>query len=36
VRANYPIPDVYAAYLRDPFGNKPEAGHNGFSDYEAA
>lgn len=31
LRADYPMPDVYAAYLRDPFGNKLEAVHNGFS-----
>lgn len=30
-REGYPIPDVYAAFVRDPFGNKLEAIHNGFS-----
>ena len=30
-RPDYPIPDVYAAFVRDPFGNKLEAIHNGFS-----
>ena len=30
-RAAYPIPDVYTGYVRDPFGNKLEVIHNGFS-----
>jgi len=30
-RAAYPIPDVYTAFVRDPFGNKLEAIHNGFA-----
>lgn len=30
-REGYPNPDVYTAYLRDPFGNKLEIIHNGFS-----
>jgi len=30
-REGYPIPDVYAAYLRDPFGNKLEVIYNGFA-----
>ena len=30
-RDAYPIPDVYACFVRDPFGNKLEAIHNGFS-----
>lgn len=30
-RAAYPIPDVYACFVRDPFGNKLEAIHNGFA-----
>ncbi len=30
-REAYPIPDVYAAFVRDPFGNKLEAIHNGFA-----
>lgn len=30
-RGAYPIPDVYTAYVRDPFGNKLEVIHNGFS-----
>ncbi len=30
-RAAYPIPDVYCAFVRDPFGNKLEAIHNGFA-----
>ena len=30
-RDGYPIPDVYTAFVRDPFGNKLEAIHNGFS-----
>jgi len=29
-RPDYPKPDVYAAFVRDPFGNKLEAIHNGF------
>lgn len=29
-RPGYPIPDVYTAFVRDPFGNKLEAIHNGF------
>jgi catechol 2,3-dioxygenase-like lactoylglutathione lyase family enzyme len=31
VRAAYPLPDVFAAYLRDPWGNKIEVVHGGFS-----
>lgn len=31
LRAAYPIPDVFAAYLRDPWGNKIELVHGGFS-----
>ncbi|PWE29894.1 glyoxalase [Maritimibacter sp. 55A14] len=31
VREAYPMPDVYAAYLRDPWGNKIELVHGGFS-----
>lgn len=31
VRAAYPMPDVFAAYLRDPWGNKLEIVHGGFS-----
>jgi len=31
VRAAYPMPDVFAAYLRDPWGNKLEVVHGGFS-----
>lgn len=31
VRDAYPMPNVYAAYIRDPFGNKLEAVHGGFS-----
>jgi catechol 2,3-dioxygenase-like lactoylglutathione lyase family enzyme len=30
-RAAYPMPGVYAAYIRDPWGNKIEAVHGGFS-----
>lgn len=30
-RENYPIPDVYTTFVRDPFGNKLEAISNGFS-----
>lgn len=30
VREAYPMPDVYAAFIRDPWGNKLEAIHNGF------
>lgn len=30
-RPAYPIADVYAAFVRDPFGNKLEVIHNGFS-----
>ncbi|MEQ9333509.1 VOC family protein [Thalassobaculum sp.] len=30
-RPAYPIPDVYTGYVRDPFGNKLEMIHNGFS-----
>lgn len=30
-REAYPIPDVYTAYVRDPWGNKLEVIHNGFS-----
>ena len=30
-RDAYPMPDVYAAYLRDPFSNKLEIIHNGFA-----
>lgn len=30
-RPAYPKPDVYAAFVRDPFGNKLEAIHNGFN-----
>ena len=29
-RPAYPTPDAYAAYVRDPFGNKLEAIHGGF------
>lgn len=29
-REAYPIPNVYTAYVRDPFGNKLEMIHNGF------
>ena len=31
VREAYPMSDVYAAYVRDPFGNKIEVIHKGFS-----
>jgi len=31
VREEYPMPDVYTAYARDPFGNKLEFIFNGFS-----
>ena len=31
VRPAYPMPDVFAAYLRDPWGNKLEIVHGGFS-----
>ncbi len=31
VRAAYPMPDVFAAYLRDPWGNKIELVHGGFA-----
>ncbi|WP_417768514.1 VOC family protein [Stappia sp.] len=30
-RAAYPVPDVYTGYVRDPFGNKLEVIHKGFS-----
>ena len=30
-RSAYPIPDVYTGYVRDPFGNKLEVIHKGFS-----
>lgn len=30
-RDTYPMPDVYTGYVRDPFGNKLEIIHNGFS-----
>ncbi len=30
-RAAYPIPDVYTAFIYDPFGNKLEAIYNGFN-----
>ena len=30
-RPAYPAPNVFAAFVRDPFGNKLEAIHNGFS-----
>lgn len=30
-RAAYPMPGVFAAYLRDPWGNKIELVHGGFS-----
>ncbi|MEH6444531.1 MAG: VOC family protein [Oceanospirillaceae bacterium] len=29
-RLDYPIPNVYTAYVLDPFGNKLEIIHNGF------
>ena len=31
-REGYPIPDVYTAFIRDPFGNKLEAIFNGFNE----
>ncbi|MEM8773734.1 MAG: VOC family protein [Pseudomonadota bacterium] len=31
IRDAYPMPDVFSAYVRDPFGNKLEVIHNGFS-----
>lgn len=30
-RPGYPKPNVYAAFVRDPYGNKLEAIHNGFA-----
>lgn len=30
-RPEYPKPDVYTTFVRDPFGNKLEAIHNGFA-----
>lgn len=30
-RPAYPLPDVYTGFVRDPFGNKLEAIHGGFS-----
>lgn len=30
-RPDYPASDVYAAFVRDPFGHKLEAIHNGFA-----
>ena len=30
-RPGYPKPGVYTAFVRDPFGNKLEAIHNGFA-----
>ena len=30
-RTAYPMPGVHAAYIRDPWGNKIEAVHGGFS-----
>ena len=30
-RPGYPKPDVYTTFVRDPFGNKLEAIHNGFA-----
>ncbi len=30
-RPEYPLPNVYTAFVRDPFGNKLEIIHNGFS-----
>ncbi|MCL4672998.1 MAG: VOC family protein, partial [Sphingomonadaceae bacterium] len=30
-RPDYPANDVYAAFVRDPFGHKLEAIHNGFA-----
>jgi catechol 2,3-dioxygenase-like lactoylglutathione lyase family enzyme len=32
-RPDYPIPNVYAAFIRDPFGHKLEVIFNGFSTY---
>jgi len=29
-RTDYPTPNAYAAYVRDPFGNKLEVIHSGF------
>lgn len=31
-RPGYPKPDVYTTFVRDPFGNKLEAIHNGFAE----
>ena len=31
VRATYPMPGGFTAYLRDPWGNKIELVHGGFS-----
>ncbi len=31
LRTNYPIPGIYTAFIRDPFGNKLEAIFNGFN-----
>ncbi|MGB1236838.1 MAG: VOC family protein [Pseudomonadales bacterium] len=31
LRPQYPLPNVYTAFIRDPFGNKLEIIHNGFS-----
>jgi len=31
LRPDYPAPNVFAAFVRDPFGNKLEAIHNGFA-----
>lgn len=30
-RPDYPLPGIYTALIRDPFGNKLEIIHNGFS-----
>lgn len=30
-RPGYPKPDIYTTFVRDPFGNKLEAIHNGFA-----
>lgn len=30
-RPGYPLPNVYTTFVRDPFGNKLEAIHGGFS-----
>jgi catechol 2,3-dioxygenase-like lactoylglutathione lyase family enzyme len=30
-RPEYPLPDVYTAFVRDPFGNKLEVIHGGFA-----